>query len=163
MTFRVLAHFGPDFALKGESAAVDRSKLAGLIFSDERARRELGELMHPAIRQIAQIRVDEARSDPSCRLVAEEIPLLYENRLQDTVDYVLVAVCGQDEQVRRLTARQPGATEVGALRQIGSQMPLNDKVRMADFTIDTGQTLDEVRREAGVLYDRLAGISAKRG
>lgn len=155
MTMRVIAHFGANFALSGSPVQVDRAKLAARIFADDRARRELGEIMHPAIHKLTEQQVNAARADNACRLVAVEIPLLYENRLETTVDRVLVAMCPEAEQVRRLIGRHPALTEADALRQIHAQMPINQKAGMADFTIDTDRPEQMVRRDADELYDRL--------
>jgi dephospho-CoA kinase len=155
MTERVIEHFGSSIALNGGVPEIDRAKLARRIFADDRARRELGELMHPTIHRLIQEHIEQARFYPNCRMVAVEIPLLFENGLQSSVDKVLTALCPEDEQMRRLMARHPAIGQIDALRQIRAQMPIEDKARMSDFTINTAQPIDVVRQEANTLYDRL--------
>jgi dephospho-CoA kinase len=155
-TMRVLAHFGPSFALKGTSDTVDRSALGRLVFADEQARRELGKLMHPAIHEELQREIDKACRDPECLLAAAEIPLLYENRLERMVDRVVVATCSAPEQLRRLMARVHGLSESEALAQIHAQIPTQSKAEMSDFVIDTGASLNDVDDEVGRLFTLLA-------
>ena len=152
----VLAHFGQEFALEGSSDRIDRVKLARHIFANDDARRDLGAIMHPVIRERMAHDVEIALRSPSVPLVVAEIPLLFENGLRSTVDRALVARCSEATQLGRLRTRQPWLTEVEALRQIRSQLPMDEKARLADFVIDTDGPLDRVRVEADRLFDGLA-------
>jgi dephospho-CoA kinase len=155
MTSRVLAHFGPNFALDGYSDRIDRAKLARHIFADESARRDLGDLMHPDIHRVMMDEIEAARRDPDCRLIAAEIPLLYENNLRSSVDAVLAVVCSEEEQAARLMARHPMLGANDALHQIRAQIPTEEKARLSDFVIVTSRPIERVKADAGELYDRL--------
>ncbi len=86
-----------------------------------------------------RLQIDALRSAPDCRLIAVEIPLLYENNLESMVDAVLVASCSEVSQARRLLERQPWLDEAGALSQIRSQLPLSEKAGRAEYVISTDQ------------------------
>jgi dephospho-CoA kinase len=161
VTRAVIAHFGQGVAAEGsQSAEVDRKRLAKLIFNNPDARRELGAIMHPPIRERMTSQIEAFRNDPSCLLIAAEIPLLYENGLEGMVDRVLVAKCPENIQVRRLRDRQPWLSEEDALRQIRAQMPLEEKVARADEVIETDRALESVEAAAAALLGRFAKKSS---
>ena len=143
----------------GLPETIDRRALAQLIYADENARRQLGEIMHPVIRQGMQLRIDALRSAPECRLIAVEIPLLYENKLESMVDTVLVASCSEETQAIRLRERQPWLNETSALKQIRSQMPLSEKAGRAEYVISTDLPVEMVKRQARELFERLIGLN----
>lgn len=154
-TRAVLQRFGGVIALDLDSDRVDRKKLAALIYSDETCRRELGEIMHPEIRLRMLSQIDQAKRNPDCRLIAVEIPLLFENGLESLVDKILVASCSESAQVERLRERQPWLEEAEALRQIRSQIPIHEKVDRADYVIDTSGDIGSTCQAARSLFDRL--------
>ncbi len=156
-TRRVLREF--DAAAQADlSETIDRRALAQLIYADENARRQLGEIMHPAIRQHMRLQIDALRSAPDCRLIAVEIPLLYENNLESMVDAVLVASCSEVTQARRLLERQPWLDEAGALSQIRSQLPLSEKAGRAEYVISTDNAVELVKQQARELFERLTQL-----
>ncbi len=154
-TAAVLREFGPTIAQTGDRTQIDRAKLSSLIFSNEVARARLGELMHPAIRQRTAAMISMAKSEPGCPLIAVEIPLLYENGLEQTVDFVLVTSCPETMQVERLLSRRPELTFDEALKQIRSQIPIAAKTSRADFVIDTAKSLEDVQADVNFIFDKL--------
>ena len=154
VTRQVIEAFGPNITQVDQAAAIDRKALAKLIYADDAARRQLGKIMHPVIRDRMRAQIEDYRASGSEVIVAE-IPLLYENNLAGLVDAVLVAVCSEAAQVQRLQARQPWLSAGDALLQVRSQLPLQEKAARADYVISTETTMDDVEREVGVLYRKL--------
>ena len=133
---------------------IDRSALAGLVFQDSGAREDLNRITHPRIIERIQERVDQFRSDPdsSKAVLALEIPLLFECGLESTVDHILVVAAEQETQVRRLTTRS-GISRRDALARIGAQMPLDEKIRRADWVIRNDGTIESLERSAKRIWD----------
>ena len=139
---------GPDGALR-------RPDLAALVFGDADARRDLEAIIHPAVRRA----IDGffATLPASTPLAVADIPLLYETNRAADFDVVVVAACPPEMQVARVMARD-GATEAAVRQRMAAQMPIGEKVRRADYIIDTSgsfaDTDQAVRRVVAVLRQR---------
>lgn len=134
--------------------SLNRPALARAVFSDPRRRRTLEHITHPAI--IARLRADVKKyaRDGRSRLIAAEVPLLYEAGLESLFDAVLVVWVPRAVQLRRLMARA-GMTGAEALRRINAQLPLSTKRTRADFVIRNTGTRADASREVRKLYERL--------
>jgi len=85
------------------------------------------------------------------------------------LDRLVVAKCSPETQLRRLMARN-GLTEDEAAARIEAQSPLEDKLAVADYVVDTEGTLRRTRDEADHVwralvsdYDEMFGDAARRG
>jgi dephospho-CoA kinase len=70
-------------------------------------------------------------------------------------DAVIVAACNPETQLRRLMERDR-LTEAEARRRIDAQLPIDEKVRRADFLIRTDGSVDDTNRQVDELVQRLA-------
>ncbi len=113
--------------------------------------------MHPGVyRQIADWFESLAGAGGSVRpptLGIADIPLLYETGHEGDFDRVIVAACPPAQQVERLVAR--GWSEEDARQRMSAQWPIEEKVRRADYVIDTSGTQDETDRRVLEVSERL--------
>ena len=130
----VVTRFGRD--VLHPHGEIDRARLGQIVFADERSRRDLEAIIHPAVyKAIADwlAAIEAAGHSP---LAIADIPLLYETGHDRDFDRVIVAACPPAVQVMRLMARNRLTEEEARLR-IASQMPIEEKMRRADYVIDT--------------------------
>jgi dephospho-CoA kinase len=149
----VTTRFGA--AMLDPSGMLDRRKLAGVVFSDPEARRDLEAIIHPKVRQAIDawfVSLDDALHP----FAIADIPLLYETGRDRDFDAVVVTACDPETQVRRLMQRD-GATEEEARRRIAAQLPLEEKIRRADYVIRTDGTADDTNAQVREVYRRLGG------
>jgi dephospho-CoA kinase len=66
-------------------------------------------------------------------------------------DKLIVAFCPEGEQIRRAVARD-GITEAQAMDRIRRQMPIEEKLKMADFVIDTTGTPEQTKARAREVF-----------
>ena len=147
----VIERFGKDLLLP--NGDLDRSRLAAIIFSDPQARDDLNAITHPAI--IAGMREEIERfrhsHDAGRRILIAEIPLLFECQLQTVVDKVVVVAAEQRTQESRLMKRDRLNREQ-ALARISSQMPLREKIGLADWVLWTDGDLPETERQVRQIW-----------
>lgn len=152
---QIAERFGPAYlTADGE---IDRTRLAQHVFGDEAARRDLEAIVHPKVYEAVRhwsARLDEDGQTP---LAIADIPLLFETGRAGDFDRVVVAACDPEEQVRRVMARD-GATDNDARARLAAQWPIADKVRRADYVIDTNGSLDDTLRQVDVLHARLLQV-----
>jgi dephospho-CoA kinase len=115
---------------------VERARLATRVFGDDDALKRLEGILHPLVRREERRFLQDARRRRR-RLVALDIPLLFETGADARVDYVAVLSCPAFLQEQRVMARH-GMTldKLQAIRR--RQMPDGEKRRRADFVIPTG-------------------------
>ena len=146
----IVERFG--IAVLDPGGALDRSALAAVVFSDPQARRDLEQIVHPAV--YAAIRAWIGELPQNTPLAVADIPLLFETGHEVDFDRVVVVACPPDEQLRRVMARD-GVSEAEARTRLDAQWPIADKVVLADDVIWTTGSRAETEREVDKLLKRL--------
>jgi dephospho-CoA kinase len=132
---------------------LDRKKLAALVFSDETARRDLNQITHPRVRDLALERVQELEAKGEL-LACYEVPLLIESGLDAVLRPLVVVVVDEATQIRRTVSRD-GGTEAEARARVSAQMPLEKKAEMADFVIDNSGAREQTQARADQVLDAI--------
>jgi len=133
---------------------LDRKKLAGIVFGDERKRRALENMTHPRIVEAFLDRVDEiTQRDPHAILQAV-IPLLFEVDLKHLVHKVLLVYIPREMQIERLMKRD-GISREAAESILKAQLPIDEKVGYSDFVIHNEGTLEETRKQVEKVWEEL--------
>lgn len=127
---------------------LDRRQIARAVFSDPAALADLNAIVHPRVNEAMERFLAENAGE---RAVVLDIPLLYECGMERYADKVWVVFVPQEEQIRRVMARD-GATREEALARIAAQMPTEEKCRRADAVIDTSGPVDETRAHIAALW-----------
>ena len=139
----LVTRFGP--AVLDATDALDRSKLAAIVFAEPAARLDLEAIVHPAVRQATEAWF--AGLDPSpCPVAIADIPLLYEVGRDGDFDAVIVVACEPETQVRRAMARD-GLPEADVRQRLAAQWPIEKKVQLAEFVITTDGTKQQTHEQ----------------
>jgi len=140
--------------------SLDRKALAALVFRDAGARADLERIVHPVVRAAMDqwFAGIDAAAHP---MAVADIPLLYETGRADQFDVVVVTACPPDEQVRRVVQRD-GAREDEARQRLAAQWPIDEKVRRADYVIDTSRTFEDTDRQVDALLEALQARAGER-
>lgn len=150
--------FGP--AVIGAGGALDRKRMAALVFSDEGARRRLEAITHPAVR--AAMAEETLRlAEAGHALAFYDTPLLYEVGLDRLLDCVVVVSAPPEAQRARLAARDGLAREEADAR-IAAQLPAEEKAARADFVVENAGHPSELGPKADRLLDDLRAGRGRR-
>lgn len=154
---QVVAIFGRD--VLGDDGAIDRRKLGAKVFGDSQARSRLEAITHPAIARLAH-RGLELIAEAGHKLAIYEAALLVETGVYKGLDSLIVVSCSLETQLRRLMARD-GLSPSDAAARIASQLPLSQKLPVADYVVDNDGDLralsDKAEELAGLLAQRFGG------
>jgi dephospho-CoA kinase len=131
---------------------INRSSLARSIFGDDAARQWLETLLHPRVRALWQAQV---RAAPEAAWVVE-IPLLFENGLENRFDFVVCVACSPSLQLARLEQR--GMARTLAEQRISKQLPLVRKTELSDFVLSNDGTPDFLRQQVSLLAAQLGVV-----
>jgi dephospho-CoA kinase len=138
---------------------LDRGKLAQRIFQDADARQRLNAIVHPKVIAMIEQGIQAAKEQGEA-LVFVDVPLLYEVGLDRRMDSVIVVYARPEIQLQRLQQRDQLCREE-AQRRIDAQMPLALKVERAEYVVDNSGSLEETRRQAKEIVDKLLARSAE--
>ena len=104
-------------------------------------RNKLNNIIHPKVREIMEDEKQQALNEG--KNVIMDIPLLFENQLQDTVDETWLVYTNETNQINRLKERNQ-LTDDEALSRIRSQIPIEEKRHLADETIENNGTKEDL-------------------
>ncbi|MCA1616890.1 MAG: dephospho-CoA kinase, partial [Acidobacteria bacterium] len=138
--------------------ALNRARLGSVVFADEAKRQLLNSILHPLI-ITAQDEWMRARAGEDSRGVAVvDAALMIETGSYRRFDKLIVVHCDEAAQLARLMKRDNLAREE-ALRRIAAQMPQREKMRHADYLVDTSGTYDETRAQVVGLNEQLRRLA----
>jgi len=132
-TAAIAERFGADVI--AADGAVNRKALGAIVFADESARRDLEAIVHPAVYRAIEAALRAFAKLDNTPLAVAEIPLLYETGHAADFDRVIVTICADDLQLKRLVAR--GLSEERARQIVAAQKPTAEKAALADFVVRT--------------------------
>lgn len=147
LTHRIMAQDGPGYKpivdlfgryILDSNGDIDRSKLAGVVFSDQEALQSLEAIIHPYVRKAVDYMIERSTQDV---IVVEAIKLL-ESPLREKVDAIWVTVASEDEQLVRLAAKR-GMSTKEARQRMDSQGPQEEKMAQADLVINNNGSFED--------------------
>ncbi len=139
--------FGSGF-IKADGS-LDRSLLASKVFKESALLEKLNAITHPII-------LEEVLKRTSAEgvIYAVNVPLLYETGFDLYMDFNVVVISETGQAVTRGMARD-GMTEKEALARIKHQIPLNEKIGLADYVIDNSFSIENTERQVSELWNIL--------
>jgi len=132
---------------------IDRKKLGSIIFNDEKQRKILNGIVHPAVTRAILWGVLKAWLGGE-KMVVVDVPLLIEGGLWKWMGRVIVVYCSPELQLQRLMARDK-STRADASSRLNSQLSVTSKVAYADFVIDNSGSLTDLDGEVISCVGRL--------
>lgn len=141
--FKVLSAFGSSFF--NEDSTMNRSKLAELVFTEKTALEKLNGIMGPMIHDEATFQIarwlEYLQQQEKPLIVGYDAALLFEQTNYRTFKPVIVVSCPKEIQLERLMKRNT-LTKEQAEARINAQMPTEEKVKKADYVIDTSGPIE---------------------
>jgi dephospho-CoA kinase len=153
---QIATEFGPNVLTA--TGALDRKKLGTIIFANPERRRRLEAITHPAIRDRFVARLGELVGKGFVGIVIYDAAVLIESGNHKNLDRLVVVITDDATEMARLHDRD-GTDDAENRRKIASQMPLAEKVKLADYVIDNSgsreATAEQVRRVYAALMTEL--------
>ena len=132
---------------------IDRQELRHRVFSDSEQLEALNAIVHPEVQRLRDQLVDDARRRGD-RIVVCDIPLLFERRLVDQFDRIVLVDAPRPVRMERLV-RDRSLETTEAMKMIASQMPAELKRARADYLIDNTGTPEELEARAREVWHAL--------
>ena len=139
-----------------DDGSLDRAAVAGIVFNDEQALKDLNGIVHPAMQ--SEIERQIAAERDTDRVVVLDFPLLAENPRKGLAATVVVDV-PVDVAVQRLVD-QRGMDETDARARISSQLSREERLGAATHVIDNSGDRASLKAQVDELWAQLVELPA---
>jgi len=139
---------------------INRNVLGEIVFSDPQARTKLNGIVHPAVVQRQRDWLNEMETKDPNGIGIVDAALMVEVGTYKNYDKVIVVTCTPEVQKQRLRTRSALSEEQIEAR-VRSQMPLEEKVKYADFVIENSADLANARKQVAEVTSRLRELAAR--
>jgi dephospho-CoA kinase len=148
----VVNHFGEGILQRDKK--IDRVKLGNIVFADKEKLSELNNIVHPLVYQEWQSHLVKICKKEKHAIVLSDIPLLFEGKMQNLFDLTILVLIAPEEQISRLIMRN-GVIKEEAERRLKSQMPISEKISLADIIINNEGSIPETEKRVGQVWKEL--------
>ena len=135
---KIVKHFGTNILT--EDGNIDRDRLGRIIFSHPEERQFLNSIIHPLVHEEKKRTIALLEKEGTYDIYVSESALTIEAGTVDFFDKVVVVVCPQQLQIKRLMERD-GINRKEALQKIRSQLSNAEKKKYADYVINSSGTI----------------------
>ena len=130
---------------------IDRKKVSNLIRQKIIELKKIEEIIHPLLKKSRLKFIQENKKE---KIIAFEIPLLYETGANKWLDFVISVYCSKKTQMERLYERKNiNKDKINYL--LSKQIPIKHKNKNADFLINTDQKKMTVEKEVRKIIKNL--------
>jgi dephospho-CoA kinase len=146
---KIVAHFGKK--ILEENKTINRSRLGKIVFSDAKERRFLNELMHPLVFEKKKGVITRLEKEGHYNIFVSEAALTIEAGFADFFDKIIMTYCKKEDQIKRLMERD-GISRKQAVTLMKSQMQPQEKLKYADYIIDSSGSLQSTVEQTERIY-----------
>jgi len=148
----LVSHFGEK--ILNPDKTVNRRALGTIVFADKKEREFLDTLLHPLVMEQKRELIKTVAKEGSHKIFVSVAALTIEAGFAEFFDKIIVVHCDKETQLKRLMERD-SIDRDEALKKITSQMPADEKIKYADYIIDTSGSLRQTLDQAEQVYRNL--------
>src|SRR3989338_3658843 len=135
---KIIKEFGNSIVNSDKS--INRDKLKKIVFSDDKKLKKLNLITHQIIISEIKKLIKKFKN----KNIVVDAPLLLESDAKNLVDKIIVVRCDDKIRIERLLKKgKHTRQEINNITK--SQMPLNKKLKFADFVIDNSGDLNYLK------------------
>jgi len=151
----VIGAFGNE--ILREDGTLDRARLGTIIFADEERRQLLNSILHPFIIAAQDDQIRRWQQETPDGIAIVDAALMIESGGYSRFDKLVVVHCRPEVQLERLILRDGLLPKEAELR-LAAQMSQEEKMKYADFLIDTSEGFEYTRRQTEAVFRELHAL-----
>ena len=140
---------------------LNRKLLARIAFSDEAKTLRLNRIVHPQMVSRILDLIEQARESGRYPIIAVDAALIYELNLEHMFDAVVVVSSRMSNRIARIKARDR-LSEKEIIDRINKQIPIEEKMKWADFVVENNGDLKELEQKTEKLYYQLMKLTRRK-
>lgn len=143
--------FGKD--ILRNDLTIDRGKLGKIVFANQTLLKKLNEITHPEIIKLIKKEINLAKNKThnQGKILIIDAALIYEAKMDRLMDKIIIVYINENEQLKRL-AKRNNLSKEEALQRIKSQIPMKEKVKIADYVIDNSNSLAKTKKQVEKIW-----------
>ncbi len=149
---KVVQEFGQ--VIVNPDGTIDRKKLGDIVFNDAAKRDLLNGIVHPDVRTEVLRQIVELEKESHGGIIIIDAALMVESGSYKQYDRLVVIYCHPALQLARLISRD-GLSIPEARARMAAQMPVEEKLQLAHYKIDTSGTLQQTHEQIEIVYREL--------
>ena len=155
---KIIKIFGKD--ILQNDLTIDRKKLGKIVFTNQTLLKKLNEITHPEITKMIKKEIDSAKNNTHNqeKVLIIDAALIYEAKIDRFMDKIIVVYIDKDEQIKRLIKRN-NLSKDEALQRVRSQIPMEEKAKIADYVIDNSSSLDKTKEQVEKIWQELMSLT----
>lgn len=130
---------------------LDRAKLAEIVFNDPVARERLNGIVHPHVRRLAERMERQAKPG---QIIVQVVPLLFESKLEGSMDKTVVVIAPDAERIKR-TMKRDNLRESGVVARMKTQIDPVIARKRANYVILNDGDLKRLQARAKIVFEKL--------
>lgn len=138
----ILSAFGPEIC--NQENGLDKEKFSKMLFEDHDMRNFINKIVHPLVSEERKNKIRAIAETRIYDFLIYESALLLESGIYNEFEKIIVVYTAAAEQLRRAMARDKLARGE-AVKRIQSQFPLKEKLKVANYTIDSSGPFAKTR------------------
>jgi len=155
----IIDYFGPE--ILSPDKTLNRSKLAEIVFSDEKSRKALEGFTHPRIFKERDTLIKAIKKKDPNAVVIIDVPLLFELSLSGKFDKVILVYVSRDVQIKRAIKRGV-LTKEEVEERLKAQIPIEEKKLLSDYIINNEGSLKDTRDQVRKVVHELKKLEKRR-
>ncbi len=128
----LVKEFGEDIIVPGWG--IDKKKLSSIVFDDKNKRSALESIIIPRMHEVFE---ERKKQHKDCDVLFYEVPTLFENKLEDKFDKIILVTAPREKRIKRVIERQEYTdqpiTEQEVVKRMDAQIPECEKVLKCDY------------------------------
>jgi dephospho-CoA kinase len=137
---------------------INRRRLSAEVFGRPERLEKLNALVHPPVRARISRMIEEFAARAPRGIAVTEAAILIETGSYRDYARLIVAVCGEEQQIERAMARDH-LTREEVIDRLRRQMPLEEKVKYANYVIDTSGNKENTLAQTRAVYESLRSLT----
>ena len=139
---KIISAFGPE--IYDRKKGLDKEKFSAMLFEDHEKRNFVNAIVHPLVSEERKNRIRAIAETRVYDFLIYESALLLESGIYHEFEKIIVVYTSAAEQLRRAMARDK-LTRSEAEKRIQSQFPLKEKLKVANYAIDSSGSFAKTR------------------
>ncbi len=140
---KIIEVFGKD--IYDTESGLNKEKFSKLLFEDPEKRNFINNFIHPLVAKERDKMYKELEKAKIHGYFIYESALLVESGTYKSFDKIIVTYTNPEEQMKRLIERD-SIGEDEAVERIHAQFPVSEKLKVADYSIDTTGSFETTRK-----------------
>jgi len=150
---KILKYFGPE--ILNPKGKIDRRKLAGIVFADDRKLASLNRVIHPLVFEKTEKLIEKYKSQKKVKAIVLDMPLLVEVGWEKRCDKLIFIDCSQ--KIRAKRAEKMGFNKNQLKIRENFQISLDKKAKLTDNIIENNSGFSALVRQVADIFSYIVG------